>query len=366
MISKPKNKIKNPNFSSGPTKKPSEWDLTKLNTEFLGRYHRSKRSKEYIDLTLEKLRIALKIPKDYDIIVSPGSCSGAAQSVIWSLFGQNNVTSLIFDLWGKKWSDEIKKLKIKQEIRFDGFGFMPSLENINIRNDIFFVWTGTTSGISFNNLKWIPKNHQGLIFSDITSAVFVYKINWNKLDAAVFSWQKAIGSESQHGIIVLGPKAKERLKNKKKLTIPKLLEIKTNQKIINTPSMLCFSDFDFCLDIYKKNGGLKKANLVSKENSLVLSEWIEKNDFLNFFVKEKKFRAITVSYFKVKDNVKKKLFLEVINYLEKEEIAFDIQSYRNMPLGLRIWTGPTILKNDLINLTNWLDWSFYNFFNTNG
>ena len=358
---KPKLKTKSPNFSSGPTKKPDSWSLNGLDKSLLGRYHRSKYILDYVDEIFLDLKNILNIPSDYKVLLSPGSCSGAIQSVIWSLLGKRRITSIIYDFWGEKWSNEIKKLKYKQEIRSSLNGNMPILNEICPSNDIFFVWTGTSTGMSIDNVSWIPNNQKGIVVSDITSSVFMNRIEWKKIDAAVFSWQKAIGSESQHGIIVLSPKALDRLKENKKKLVPNIIDLNNREKIINTPSLLCFSDFRFCLSWYKNKGGLNWANKKCKDNRLVLDKWVERNNYLENFAKEKKYRALSTSYFLFKNKVRKKEIEKVFSFLEYENIAYDIRSYRKAPIGIRIWTGPTILKKDLNTLTNWLDWCFYKY-----
>lgn len=363
MILKPKEKPRFTNFSSGPTKKPSEWSLSKLNYSFLGRYHRSMEVKNYLNEILLLVKYILKIPKNYKILLSPGSCTGAMTAIIHSLLGDRVITSIIYDYWGKLWSDEIIKAKYKQEVRYKRYGVVPPLENIKTDSDIFFVWTGTSAGISINEINWISNKHEGLVISDISSSVFIEKINWKKLDVSFFSWQKALGSESQHGLIILSPKALERLKfKKKKKIVPKILNINENNFMINTPSLLCFADFKFCLDWLKKKGGLNWSNKTSNENCQILRRLVKNNTNIEYFVKDSKHQAISCSYFLLSNQNKSRALEKVFEYLKHEKIAFDIQAYRKMPIGIRIWTGPTILKKDLIALTKWLDWSFYKFF----
>lgn len=363
MISKPKIKPTYANFSSGPTKKPSEWSLSKISNSFLGRYHRSLDVTEYLNDILNLLKYILNIPKNYKIFLSPGSCTGAMTAVIHSLLGERTITSIIYDYWGELWSDEVKKFKCKQEIRFIKYGMVPSLKNIKNDNDIFFVWTGTSAGISINEINWIPNRHRGLVISDITSSVFIEKINWKKIDVSFFSWQKALGSEAQHGFIILSPKAVERLNYiKRKKSSPKILSINEKNFMINTPSLLCFADFKFCLNWLKKKGGVEWSNKKCIENYQILNNFIKRNKYINYFVKESKHQAISCSYFTLNNQKKFKNLENVFQYLINEKVAFDIRAYRKMPSGIRIWTGPTILKKDLIALVKWLDWSFYKFF----
>tara|TARA_X000000950_G_C13872470_1_gene643485 strand:- start:140 stop:1225 length:1086 start_codon:yes stop_codon:yes gene_type:complete len=358
-MKKPLRKPKYPNFSSGPTQKPDTWSVKRLNLKFLGRYHRSKNVNEYIEKIIFSLKKILEIPNDYSVFLTPGSCTGAMESILWSLLGKNNITTIVTDHWGHLWSKNIKKLKYKQEIRGKINGEVPDLERIDSNSDLIFVWTGTTSGFSFNEEKWIPYKHKGLIITDITSSVFINEINWNQIDAAAFSWQKALGSESQHGIVVLSPKAKDRLKNNRKMNLPKVLDLNNVSFPINTPSILCLADFEFCLNWYKKKGGLKWSKYKCLENKKILDNWSKNNLYFKYFVKEPNFRANSVSFFILKQTTFEKKIPKIINFLEKNNIAFDISSYRLSPIGIRIWTGPTIKKKDLIALTNWLDWCFY-------
>lgn len=358
---RPTKKPKYPYFSSGPTNKIPAWNLKKLNAKYLGRYHRSNLIQDYIKLTISKIRLALRIPQNYEIFLLPGSSTGAMISVIWSLLTKKKkITSIVFDYWGLDWFNEIKKNNLKQELRKSLNGSMPNLYKIDKDNDLVFVWTGTSTGMSLNNLDFIMSSHSGLTICDATSAAFIYDLDWKKLDATVFSWQKALGSESQHGIVVLSPKAIDRLQENKKKKIPKILDLTNYSLPINTPSTLSLLDFNLSLDWFKKKGGINWGCSVSKENKKVIDNWIKKNKHFKFFCNEKKFQALSPSFLIFNRPIDSKLYEKILIFLEKEKIAYDIKSYRLAPNGIRIWTGPTILKKDLIILTNWLDWSFDN------
>ena len=207
-----------PNFSCGPTRKPDGWKAKNLNQEFLGRYHRSDDVVEYVEGIISRIKKILNIPNEYELIITPGSTTGAMEAVIWSFLGENEITTIVYDYWGDLWADEMKKLKLKIDLRYSLNGIIPSLKNIPKKNDILFVWTGTSTGMSVNNCDFIENIREGLVISDITSGVFIYDIPWRKLDVSVFSWQKALGGESQHGMVVISPKAKKRLKKKKNNT----------------------------------------------------------------------------------------------------------------------------------------------------
>ena len=356
-MKKPIKKPSNPFFSSGPTRKPSGWKLKIIRERFLGRYHRSNDVLEYIEKILEKTKKILRIPKNYKIFIVPGSCTGAMDAVFWSILGPRNITSIVYDEWGSNWHKEIEKLNLDIDCRKSMNGKLPNLQNISKKNDIIFVWTGTTHGMTISDINFIPDDHSGLVIADITSAAFIYHIPWKKIDISVFSWQKALGSESQHGMVVLSPEAFRRLKKVKRL-IPKILDIRNFKNFINTPSLLSVSDFSLCLDLYEKRGGLLGNNKICIENKLIIENWVKDNKYLSYFVKDKNYRALTPAYlvFRSKFN-----YDNLYNYLIKERVAFDIKNYRGTKPGIRIWTGPTIKKKDLISLTNWLDWCFYKY-----
>ena len=206
------NKPESPNFSSGPTKKPEGWSIKNLKIKYLGRYHRSKDVKDYLEKIISKLKQTLKIPRDHKIFFLPGSCTGAMTAVLNSILGKNPITSIIYDYWGLFWYEELKKLNLKVDIRKNMNGALPPLCNIPINNDVIFVWNATSNGMSISNLKFISNSHKGLVISDLTSAVFACKLPWKFLDVSVFSLQKALGAESQKGVVVLSPKALDRLK----------------------------------------------------------------------------------------------------------------------------------------------------------
>ncbi len=345
----------NPKFSCGPTTKPSGWDLKKLSSKYLGRYHRADDVEEFIQNQLYRIRKILKIPSNFKTFISPGSCTGAMEAVMWSFFGKREITCLIYDYWGMEWYNDLKKLNLKIDARLSLDGSIPNLDKIPLQNDLLFVWTGTTTGISLNNLEFLNSKQDGLVVCDINSAAFIYDIPWKKIDISIFSWQKALGSESQHGIVVMSPKAIERLESR---PVPKVFDFTKNNFLINTPSLLTISDLELCLDLYEKNGGLSSSNKISKENKRVFDKWEEKNNFVKYFVKEKKYQAITPIYMVFKQKIS---YEKIFKFLSFNEIAFDIRNYRKTMPGIRVWTGPTIKKNDLIALTNWLDWCFNNF-----
>ena len=351
-----KRKPSNPNFSSGPTRKPEGWDLNKLEKRYLGRYHRSEDVKKYIKKVLEKLKNYLGIPNKHKLFLIPGSCTGAMESVIWSICSEEReITSIVYDYWGEEWNKSLKKLNLKIDLRKKIDGNLPNFKNIPLNNDVIFVWTGTSIGIAVPNIDFIDIDQKGLVISDVTSSVFIYDLPWEKLDISVFSWQKALGSESQHGIAVLSPKAFGRIKRR---NIPKILSLYDHDFVKNTPSLLSLADFDLCLDLFLKKGGISFNRKTCMQNKEIIDKWVEKSHYLEYFVKDPKFRALTPCYMTFKKKIK---YDNLFRYLAENKIAFDIRNYRKANPGIRIWTGPTIKKNDLIALTNWLDWSFNKF-----
>ena len=349
----PKKKPTNPNFSSGPTRKPDGWSVKKLNIKYLGRYHRSKDVKEHIEKIIFKIKKTLKIPKDYRILFLPGSSTGAMTSVMNSILGKNKITSIIYDYWGSLWSQELKKLKFKVNCKKELSGKLPPLKNIPIKNDVLFVWNATSNGMSISNVDFISKNHKGLVISDVTSAVFVCNLPWHKLDISVFSLQKALGAESQKGVAVLSPKALERIKSNQL----KLFSLKNFDFLINSPSLLAFADLELCIDLYNQRGGLSQNIKICETNKKILDDFEKKNNFLSYFA-VKKNQSITPSFFIYK---KKRDHKKIMNFLSNKNIAYDLNNFRTMQDGIRIWNGPNIKKNDLIALTNWLDWCLNKF-----
>ena len=351
-------KPKDPRFSCGPTKKPEGWSLKKINNKFLGRYHRSEDVKKFIEEQIFKIRKILNIPKDYKIFIMPGSCTGAMEAVIWSILGKRKVSAIIYDYWGKAWYDDMKKLNYKVDCRLALDGSMPSLKDIPTENDVIIVWTGTTTGISINKLDFLDTNREGLIISDVNSAVFIYDLPWSRIDVSVFSWQKALGSESQHGVVIMSPKAMNELKSKK--VLPKIFDFKINDFSINTPSLLSVADLELCIDLYNESGGLLSNKKKCEENSSIINNWVDRNKYVERFVKRKKYQALSPFYLPFKQKFR---YDDFFNFLSNNKIAYDIRNYRMCKPGIRIWTGPTIKKNDLIALTNWLDWCFNKFVN---
>ena len=385
MFSEPKYKPKNPFFSSGPCAKRPGWSPNVLNNAVLGRSHRSdialKKIREVIELTKE----ILNIPEDYKVGIVPASDTGAIEMLMWSVLGDRAVDVLAWESFGKDWvKDIVEQLKLEKiNTHIADYGEIVELKNLNFNNDIVFTWNGTTSGVCVPDGNWIKDDRLGLTICDATSAAFSMELPWEKLDATTFSWQKVLGGEAQHGVIILGPRALERLEYyEPKRPIPKIFQLAKNKKLnkklftgstINTPSMLCFEDVLDSLCWVRKLGGLKKTIEISKKNLDAVKNSIKKSSWLEFLSNSSNTTSSTSICLKIKekivqnydknkleDNLKKLLF-----FFETENIAYDINSYRDAPLGIRIWGGATVNENDIKILMEWLEWGFNNYIKEN-
>ena len=379
MLEKPNKTPKRPNFSCGPCVKRPGWSIKNLNNlDLLGRSHRSdiclKTLNEVISLTKE----TLDIPTDYKVAIVPGSNTGAFEMALWSMIGPLPVDALAWETFGSGWIYDLKdQLKIKDlRIHKADYSSIPNLSLVSDETDICFTWNGTTSGVKVPNADWISKNRKGITFCDATSAIYSQELDWNKIDVATFSWQKSMGGEGGHGILIISPKAIERLKNfKPNRPLPKLFRLlKDNEildgiyegKTINTPSMLCVADALDSLLWIKKLGGWKQTYKKSFENFKVLSDWYENREWVSNSVKDKKIQSNSSICLEINDKrflkldiQKKWIFIqEMCSILEQNNAAFDIKGHRDAPPGLRIWCGPTVEEDDLRALLPWLDWSF--------
>ena len=377
MNIKPKKKPINPNFSSGPCSKRPGWSINVLSNATLGRSHRSKEALEKIQKVINLSREILSIPNNYYIAIVPASDTGAIEMAMWSLLGKRGVDVLAWESFGKVWvNDIINQLQIKNTRKLIAdYGNIPDLELVNFNNDVVFTWNGTTSGVCVPNGKWIPHERKGLTICDATSAVFSMRLPWNKLDVTTYSWQKVLGGEAQHGIIVLSPKAIKRLEEySPSWPIPKIFQLAKSRKIdyklfsgstINTPSMLCVEDVLDSLNWVKNIGGLEKTIQISNENLQEIESHVDRIPWLEFLAKDKLTRSntsicltINDKRLSISDEDKKNILTEVVSKLESERIAYDINSYRDAPLGIRVWGGSTISKNDITILMSWLEWAY--------
>ena len=367
-----------PHFSSGPCAKRPGWSLQGLTDAALGRSHRAKIGKAKLKRAIDLTREILEVPADYRIGIVPASDTGAVEMAMWSLLGQRPVTMLAWESFGEGWvSDVIKELKLKDATVLKApYGELPDLSKVDFTSDVVFTWNGTTSGVRVPNGDWIPSNREGLTICDATSAAFAQALDFSKLDVVTFSWQKALGGEAAHGMLILSPRSVARLESYKPAwPLPKIFRMtkggKLNEGIfegetINTPSMLCVEDYLDALKWAKSIGGLKALIARADANAGVLADWVKRTPWIEFLARDPAIRSNTSVCLRIVDPSVAKLGPEtqaafvkgVAAMLEKEGIAYDIDAYRDAPAGLRIWCGSTVERTDIEALTHWLDWAF--------
>src|ERR1700689_5028908 len=367
-----------PHFSSGPCAKRPGWTPQLLKEAALGRSHRAKIGKAKLKLAIELTREVLEVPAGYKIGIVPASDTGAVEMALWSLLGARPVTTIAWESFGEGWvSDIVKELKLKDVTRLHaGYGEIPDLSKADPASDIVFTWNGTTSGVRVPDADWISATREGLTICDATSAAFAQKLDWDKLDVVTFSWQKALGGEAGHGMLVLSPRAVARLETYKPAwPLPKIFRMtkggKLNEGIfvgetINTPSMLCAEDYLDTLNWAKSIGGLKALMARAAKNLKVLADWQAKTPWIDFLAKTPAIRANTSVCMKVTDHAIASLtsdaqidfIKKMVGLVEKEGAGFDFAGHRDAPAGLRIWCGATIEAGDVALLTQWIDWAF--------
>ncbi|HEY1414771.1 MAG TPA: phosphoserine transaminase [Caulobacteraceae bacterium] len=376
-LAKPAMRPARPHFSSGPCAKRPGWNPEKLSSAILGRSHRSSPGKARLKLVIDQIREVLQVPADYLIGITPGSDTGAVEAALWSLLGPRKVQVLAFESFGKDWvTDVVKQLRLEAEVLDAPYGALPDLSKVSGEADLVFTWNGTTSGVRVPNGDFIAANRKGVTICDATSACFAQSMAWNKLDATTFSWQKALGGEAAHGVLILSPRAIERLESHTPpWPMPKLFRLtkggKLNAEIfegatINTPSMLCVEDFLDALRWASQIGGLAELQARADGNLKVIEDWVAKTAWVDFLAQDPACRSNTSVCLKVVDPVVTGLSADgqaafakrLAQMLEKEGVAFDIGGYRDAPPGLRIWCGATVEQEDLLALTPWLDWAF--------
>jgi phosphoserine aminotransferase len=365
-------------FSSGPCAKRPGWTLQNLVKALVGRSHRSKPGKARLKYAIELTREVLGVPADYLIGIVPASDTGAVEMAMWSLLGQRGVEVLTWESFGEGWAtDVVKQLKLKDaKITKAPYGELPDLAKVDFKNDVIFTWNGTTSGVRVPNGDWIPANREGLTICDATSAAFAQNLDFSKLDVVTYSWQKVLGGEAAHGMLIVSPRAVERLESYTPAwPMPKIFRMTKGGKIIagvfegetiNTPSMLCVEDYVDALEWAKSVGSLKGLQARADKNFAVLANWVAKTPWIGFLARKEAERSNTSVCLEVVDPAIKALSADAQNafakslasLLEKENVALDIGHYRDAPPGLRIWTGATIEASDLEALTPWLDWAF--------
>ena len=367
-----------PHFSSGPCAKRPGWNLQALNGAFLGRSHRSKPGKARLKRSIDLTREVLQVPADYRIGIVPASDTGAVEMALWSLLGARPVTMLAWESFGEGWvTDTVKELKLKNvTVLTAGYGELPDLATVDAASDVVFTWNGTTSGVRVPDADWIAADRAGLTICDATSAAFAQPLDWPKLDVVTFSWQKALGGEAAHGMLILSPRAVARLESyTPPWPLPKIFRMtkggKLNEGIfqgetINTPSMLCVEDYLDTLEWAKSVGGLPALRARADANARVIADWIERAKWIDFLARDPALRSNTSICLKVVDPAVTRLAPEaqaafvkgLAAALEKEGVAYDIDAYRDAPPGLRIWCGSTVERADVEALTHWLDWAY--------
>jgi phosphoserine aminotransferase len=368
-----------PHFSSGPCAKRPGYDLNNLKNALLGRSHRAKEGKARLQLAVDKTRALLGVPADYLIAITPASDTGAFEMAMWSLLGkQRGIDVLAWESFGQGWvGDILKELKLEDVRKIEaGYGQLPDLTQVDFARDVVFTWNGTTSGVRVPSGDWIAANREGLTLCDATSAAFAQNLAWDKLDVTTFSWQKVLGGEAQHGMIILSPRAVARLESHTPAwPMPKLFRLTKKGKVdleifqgatINTPSMLCVEDYLDALQWAESIGGLTGLQARADANAKVIADWVERTPWIANLADQPSIRSNTSVCLKIVDpevtsapaEAQAAVAKSIATTLDKLGVAMDIGSYRDAPAGLRIWCGATIEASDLEALTPWLDWAF--------
>jgi phosphoserine aminotransferase len=375
---KPDSRPADPRFSPGPTRKRPGWSLEALARAPLGRSHRSGASKDRIKAALALTREILRVPKDYRIAIVPGSDTGAVEMAMWSLLGARGVDVFAWENFGRDWIiDAVEQLKPKDLRVFEAdYGQLPEMTAARPDRDVVFTWNGTTSGVRVPNADFIAADREGITICDATSAAFAQELDWPKLDVVTYSWQKVMGGEAAHGMLIASPRAIERLRtHTPPWPVPKLFRMAVNREVdealfegntINTPSMLCVEDYVDALTWARSIGGLPALMARTDANAAVVSAWIERTAWAENLVKDHRIRSNTSLCLRFADPGVRKLPREqqaglqrrIEALLAEEGVGFDLGAYRTAPPGLRIWCGATVAKIDLEALTPWIDWAY--------
>ena len=365
---KPEQKPANPNFSSGPCAKRPGYQLADLDASLLGRSHRSAPGKAQLALAIEKTKQLLQLPSDYQLGIVPASDTGAMEMALWSLLGPRPVDVFAWESFGAGWQADIcQQLKLAQVNRYSAeYGALPDLQQANPEHDLVFTWNGTTSGVCVPDADWISEQRGGLTICDATSAVFAMDLPWHKLDVVTFSWQKVLGGEGAHGVIILSPRAVARLESYTPAwPLPKIFRLSKGGKLIegifkgatiNTPSMLCVADYLDALNWVESLGGVTATIQRATANLAVIEDFVANNNWLQFLAQQSEQRSNTsvcLTLDATPEQVK-----AIIKLLEQEGVAFDIGAYRDAPAGLRIWCGATVERQDIQAMLPWLAWAY--------
>jgi phosphoserine aminotransferase len=375
----PATKPDNPCFSSGPTSKYPGWSLARLNTSNLGRSHRAPNPKSQLRQIIEDSKKILQIPDDYRLGIVPASDTGAFEMAMWTMLGQRGVDVLSWESFGQGWQTDIEKQLRLTDVNYYSadYGFLPDLTlTDSVNRDVVFTWNGTTSGVKVDNGDWINSSRDGLTFCDATSAAFAMHLPWQKLDVITWSWQKVMGGEGAHGMLALSPRAVARLESyQPSWPLPKIFRLTKSGKLIeglfqgatiNTPSMLAAEDHLMGLQWAKSIGGIDSLVQRSEQNLAVISEWVNRTEWVDFLAVEPATRSSTSICLKIVDAAYSQLsepdqrsrIKSITERLESNNIAYDIAGYRDAPPGLRLWGGATVQSSDLQCLTQWLDWAW--------
>ena len=377
-MSKPSRKPNNPNFSSGPCTKHPEWSTDFLKEALLGRSHRSSDCKLKLFYLLENHRKLLGIPDDYKIAIVPASDTGAVEMAMWSMLGCRGVDVLAWESFSQDWAvDTMEHLKLENARVLDApYGQLPDLSQVNWDHDVVFPWNGTTAGARIPNHDWIDENRAGLSICDATSAMFAYDMDWNKLDVTTWSWQKVLGGEAAHGMLVLSPRAVERLESyTPDRPLPKLFRMTKNGKLneglfkgvtINTPSMIAVEDCLSTLSWVKDIGGLPAMIARSRANLKAVENWVEQSDWASFLTEDESIRSSTSICLKLTDpwfeslseNEQATCVKSILTTLDEENVGKDFNAYKTAPIGFRIWGGGTVETSDIEALLPWMDWAY--------
>ncbi len=377
-VSAPAMRPANPNFSSGPCAKRPGWSLDALVNAALGRSHRAKIGKDKLALAIELTREVLQVPADYRIGIVPASDTGAVEMALWSLLGQRGVDMVAWESFGAGWvTDVVKQLKLADVRTIEaGYGKLPDLAQIDFDRDLVFTWNGTTSGVRVPNGDFIPADRQGLTICDATSAAFAQRLDFAKLDVVTFSWQKVLGGEGAHGMLILSPRAVERLESYKPAwPLPKIFRLTSGGKLIegifkgetiNTPSMLCVEDYLDALQWAKRIGGLDALIARADANAAAVDRFVQSSSWLGHLATDPASRSNTSVCLTIVDpevaaldaKAQEAFAKAIVSALDKAGVAYDIGHYRDAPVGFRIWCGATVETSDLEALMPWLDWAF--------
>ncbi len=378
--SKPNLRPTNPSFSSGPCAKRPGWSPAVLEGAFVGRSHRAKEGKRLLKLAIDETRAMLGLPDDFRLAIVPGSDTGAFEMALWSMLGARGVDILAWESFGKGWvTDVVQQLRLEDvRVLEAGYGELPDLSKVDFKRDVIFTWNGTTSGVRVPDSDWISADREGLTLVDATSAIFAQPIDWAKADVVTYSWQKVLGGEAAHGVIILSPRAVARLESHTPAwPLPKLFRLMKKGKLdeavfkgetINTPSMLCVADYLDALTWAKGVGGLEGLMARADANAAVIHNWVARTPWVENLAVDPATRSNTSICLRITDPVvahapleaQASFVKEIVALLEKEKVAYDIAYYRDAPPGLRIWAGATVEAADIEALLPWLEWAFDN------